>query len=99
MFFFFFYAGKLVSVHVKKDDGLPGLLILYMEYFDTILSIKEGIYLDRNMRVPQAQQQLFLEDKLLDDSQTLSQCGIEDGSQVIIKSKCMKVPMHACISF
>ena len=90
---FFKISGKLISVEIKKDDGLPGLLILYLEYFDTVQSIKEGIYLDRNMQVPQSQQQLFLEEKLLDDSQTLSQCGIEDGSQIIVKGMSMEIPL------
>ena len=63
-------------------------------------SIKEGVYLDRNMRVPQSQQQLFLEEKLLDDSQTLSQCGIEDRSQIIVKGMCMPWRYHyVCMPF
>lgn len=78
-------AGKLVSVHVKKQDGLPGFLTLYLEYFDTVRSIKEGINLDKNMRVAQSQQQLFLEENLLEDSLTLSECGIEDGCQILVK--------------
>ena len=95
----FFHAGKLVSVHIKKHDGLPGSLILYLEYFDTVQTVKEGIYLDKNMRVPRSQQQLFLEEELLDDSQTLSQCGIEDGSQVIIKGNCVVLPRVHAFSF
>ena len=78
-------AGKLISVVVKKHDGLPGLIILYLECFDTVKRMKEEIYLDKNMKVPPPQQQLFFEEELLDDNLTLSQCGIENGSQVIIR--------------
>ena len=58
---------------------------MYLEYFDTVQSIKDRINLDKNMRVPQSQQQLFFEEKLLEDNVTLSQCGIEDGSQISVK--------------
>lgn len=58
----------------KKHDGLPGLLTLYLEYFDTVKRMKVEIYLDKNVMVPPLQQQLFFEEKLLDDNLTLSQC-------------------------
>ena len=80
--------GKSISVIVKKNDGLPGLLTLYLEYFDTVKRMKEEIYLDKNMKVPPQQQQLLLKQKLLDDNLTLSQCGIENGSQVTLKGIC-----------
>ena len=86
-------AGKLVSVYVKKHDGLPGFLILYLEYFDTVQSIKERVNSDKNLRVPQSQQQLFLEENLLEDNLTLSQCGIENGSQIILKG--IRILLHS----
>ena len=91
-------AGKLVSVYVKKHDGLPGFLILYLEYFDTVQSIKERVNSDKNLRVPQSQQQLFLEENLLEDNLTLSQCGIENGSQISVKGMGIQLPfVRLCI--
>ena len=87
IFCYTFLIGKLISVIVKKHDCLPGLLTLYLEYFDTVKQMKEEIYLDKNMKVPPQQQQLFFEEKSLDDHLTLSQCGIQNGSQVIIRGK------------
>ena len=82
-------AGKLISVNVRKHDGLPGLLTLFLEYFDTIKRIKEEIYLDKNVKVHPNQQQIYFEEKLLDDDNlTLSQCGIMNGSQVAIRGRC-----------
>ena len=77
--------GKLISVNVKKLDGLAGFLMVYLEYFNTVKQIKDEIYLDKNMKVPPSQQQLFLNDQLLDDNLTLSQCGMENGSQVAVR--------------
>ena len=92
---YYSFLGKLISIRVKKQDGLPGFLTLYFEYFDTIKSIKEGINLDKNLRVPQSQQQLFLEENLLEDDLTLSQCGIENGSQIVLKS--IGILLHSCL--
>ena len=72
-------------MNVKKLDGLAGFLTVYLEYFDTVKRIKDEIYLDKNMKVPPSQQQLFLNDQLLDDNLTLSQCGMENGSQVAVR--------------
>lgn len=84
-----YYAGKLISVNVRKHDGLPGFLTLFLEYFDTIKCIKEEVYSDKNMKVPPNQQQVYFEEKLLDDDNlTLSQCGITNGSQVAIRGRC-----------
>ena len=84
----YYYSGKLISVNVRKRDGLPGFLTLFLEYFDTIKRIKEEVCLDKNMKVPPNQQQIFFEEKLLDDDLTLSQCGIKNGSQVSIQGRC-----------
>ena len=83
------YIGKLISVNVKKLDGLAGFLTVYLEYFDTVKRIKDEIYLDKNMKVPPSQQQLFFNDQLLDDNLTLSQCGMENGSQVAVRGTCI----------
>ena len=77
-------VGKMISVSIKKF-GLHGVLTLYLEYFDTVKSVKEGIYTDKNMKVPPSQQQLFFNERPLDDSLTLSQCGIENGSQIVVR--------------
>ena len=58
---------------------------MFLEYFDTVQSIKEEINLDKDMKVPQSQQQLFLDEKLLEDNLTLSECGIQDGSQLTVR--------------
>ena len=97
----------MISVSVKKF-GLPGVLTLYLEYFYTVKSVKEGIYVDKNMKVPPNQQQLFFNERPLDDSLTLSQCGIENGSQIVVRdikfnatctvcNQVMSVSMHAFI--
>ena len=84
-----YYTGKLISVNARKHDGLPGFLTVFLEYFDAIKRIKEYVYLDKNMKVPPNQQQIYFEEKLLDDDTlTLSQCGINNGSQVAIKGRC-----------
>ena len=96
----------MISVSIIKKCGLPGVLTLYLEYFDTVKSVKEGIYMDKNMKVPPSQQQLFFNERPLDDSLTLSQCGIENGSQIVVRginatcmgcNQVMSVLMHAFI--
>lgn len=90
----------MISINVKKLDDLPGFLTLYLEYFDTVKCMKDGIYMDRNTRVPPSQQQLFFEEKPLnDDSLTLSECGMENGSQVEVRGTCVIVDVRARNSY
>ena len=75
----------MILIKVKKADGLPGTHNIYLEYFDTIQTMKETIHLHKDIRVPPSQQQIFINEQHLEDHHTVSQCGLQEGSWVELR--------------
>lgn len=78
-------AGKMIAIKVKSDNSIPDMFTLNLEYFETIKDMKEKIYTLR--RAPPCRQQLFLGENELKEYQTLTECGLQNGSCINLKGK------------